>query len=186
MRRFSNFIEEINLNITIMLKPKVEQILNEQVGKEAYSSNLYLAMAVWSETNGLQGVAKWMYAQADEERLHMLKFIAYINERGGKAVIPAIDKPPVSFTNVLEIFEKTYEHEQYISDSINNIVGVCIDERDFSTQQWVQWFVNEQIEEESAVCSILDKLKLAGNGENLYLFDRDIFGMRTAVAVTAE
>ncbi len=169
-----------------MLKKKVEQILVEQVGKEAYSSNLYLAMASWAESNGLPGVSQWMYAQADEERMHMLKFIGYINERGGKAIIPAIEQPPHEFKNVKEIFAKTIEHERYISESINDIVGVCMDERDFSTHQWVQWFVTEQIEEEASVSEIIDKLNLIGDSGNLYHFDRDIIGMRTAPGTTAE
>lgn len=161
-----------------MLKEKVEKILVEQIGKEAYSSNLYLSMAVWAETNGYPGVAQWMYAQADEERMHMLKFIEYINERGGKGIIPAIDKPPFDFKSVSDLFARTYEHEQYISESINDIVAVCMEERDFPTNQWVQWFVTEQIEEEASVTEIIDRLNLIGDSGNLYHFDRDIMGMR--------
>ncbi|MFB6341278.1 ferritin [Saccharicrinis sp. FJH62] len=163
-----------------MLKEKVEKILVEQIGKEAYSSNLYLAMASWAECNGYPGIAQWMYAQSDEERVHMLKFVGYLNERGGKAVIPAIDAPPVDFKNVRDLFQRTMEHEQYISDAINTIVAVCHEERDFATHQWVQWFVNEQIEEEASVSNILDRLNLIGDSGNLYLFDRDIMGMRNS------
>lgn len=163
-----------------MLKEKVEKILVEQIGKEAYSSNLYLAMASWAECNGYPGIAQWMYAQADEERMHMLKFIAYINERGGKALIPAIEEPPCEFKSVSDIFEKTMAHEQYISEAINEIVAVCNQEKDFSTHQWVQWFVTEQIEEEASVSEIIDRLKLIGDNGSLYLFDRDIMSMRGA------
>ena len=162
-----------------MLNKKVEEILNRQVDREAYSSNLYLAMAVWAEVNGLEGTAKWLYAQADEERMHMLKFIAYINERGGRALITAIEQPPAEFNNVKEVFDKVLAHEQFVTASINEIVEVTLEEKDFTTHNWIQYFVTEQIEEESSVQSIIDKLKLMGNN-NLYMFDRDIMGMRSA------
>lgn len=162
-----------------MLSTKVESILNVQVEKECYSSHLYLAMAVWAEVNGMEGIAKWLYAQSDEERMHMLKFIGYINERGGQAKISAIKAPPAKLKNVKELFKAVLEHEMFISKSINEIVAVCVDERDFTTQNWVQWFVNEQIEEEKNVRQILDKLNLLGDG-NLYLFDKDIMSLRAA------
>jgi ferritin len=164
-----------------MLNKKVEKVLVDQIEKEGYSSNLYLAMASWAENQGLAGVAKWMYAQAEEERMHMLKFVAYVNERGGKAIISGFDKPPADFVSVKKMFEQVYEHEQYVSKSINDIVGVCIEEKDFTTQNWVQWFVTEQIEEEASVLAILDKLKLVGDG-SLYLFDRDILSLRGQAA----
>jgi len=162
-----------------MLNKKVEGILNRQVDREAYSSNLYLAMAVWAEVNGLEGTAKWLYAQADEERMHMLKFISYINERGGRALITAIEQPPSDFNNVKEVFDKVLAHEQFITASINEVVEVTLEEKDFTTHNWIQYFVTEQIEEESSVQGIIDKLKLMGNN-NLYMFDRDIMGMRSA------
>lgn len=167
-----------------MLKPEVENILNIQVEKESYSSHLYLAMASWAENNGLKGVAGWLYAQADEEKLHMLKIVQYINERDGRAVIPAIKQPPADFKNVKVLFEMVLEHEQFISASINEIAGVCVKENDFTTQNWVQWFVNEQIQEEASAREILDKLNLVGD-QNMYMFDRDIMGMRAAEAGTA-
>jgi ferritin len=162
-----------------MLNKKVEEILNRQVDREAYSSNLYLAMAVWAEVNGLEGTAKWLYAQSDEERMHMLKFISYINERGGRALITAIEQPPSDFNNVKEVFDKVLAHEQFVTASINEIVEVTLEEKDFTTHNWIQYFVTEQIEEESSVQGIIDKLKLMGNN-NLYMFDRDIMGMRSA------
>lgn len=163
---------------------KVEAILNQQIEKEGYSSQLYLAMAVWAENQGFGGIAQWLYAQAEEERLHMLKFIHYINERGAKAVISDIKKPPVDFANVKELFKEVLKHEQFISKSINDIVGVCLDERDFTTQSWVQWFVNEQIEEEASVRGINDKLAMLDN-DNLYIFDRDIMQLRNTATKTA-
>ena len=168
-----------------MLNKKVEQVLVIQLEKEAYSSNLYLSMAVWAETNGFEGTAKWFYAQAEEERIHMLKFIKYINERGGVAVISSIEQPPAEFKDIKAVFNKVLEHEEYVTGLINNIVGVCLEEKDFTTQSWVQWFVTEQIEEEASVCAIIDRLKLLGD-HNLYLFDRDIMGMRGNAPASAE
>lgn len=164
-----------------MLKQKIEDVLNEQVKKESYSSNLYLSMATWAETKGFAGIADWMYAQADEERLHMLKFIKYINDRGGHAIISEIDKPPVEHGTVKEMFEAVYKHEQFISESINEMVAVSFEEKDFTTNNWLQWFVNEQIEEEASVSNLLDKLNMIGS-ENMYLFDRDIMSLRNASA----
>lgn len=162
-----------------MVNKKVEDILNVQVEKEGYSSNLYLAMATWAETKGLEGVSKWLYAQADEERMHMLKLIGYINERGGHAIIPAFTKPPLDYKNVKHMFEEVLKHEQYVSASINEIVALCAQEKDYTTHNWIQWFVTEQIEEEASVRAIIDKLNLLGEG-GLYMFDRDIMGMRAA------
>ena len=160
-----------------MLPEKVEKILNEQILKEDYSSQLYLAMASWAENEGFQGVSEWLYAQAEEERVHMLKLVKYVNEREGKAVIPGIETPPSEFGSIREMFDKVLEHEKYISASINGIVAVCIAENDYTTQNWIQWFVTEQIEEESSVITIIDKLKLVGKN-NLYMFDRYIMSMR--------
>jgi ferritin len=164
-----------------MLKKKVEDICNRQVEREGYSSNLYLAMASWAETNGLAGVADWLYAQAGEEKLHMLKFIRYINERGGKAVMPAFKKPPTDFKNVEELFKEVLKHEQFVTSSINEIVDVTFSEKDFNTQNFLQWFVTEQVEEEASVQVILDKLKLGGKN-SLYQFDRDIMSLRATAA----
>jgi len=160
-----------------MLNKTIEKALNEQVEKEGYSSSLYLAMASWAEVKGMAGVAGWLYAQSDEERMHMLKFIKYINERGGKAIIPALKQPGKENSFVKKMFEEVLKHEQFISSSINNIVALCVTEKDFTTQHWIQWFVNEQIEEEANATKILDKLNLVGDG-NLYLFDRDIMSLR--------
>jgi ferritin len=168
-----------------MLKQKIEDVLNEQVQKEAYSSNLYLSMASWAEKNGFSGVAKWMFAQAEEERMHMLKIIEYINERGGHAIVSALDQPPVEHGSVKEMFEAVMKHEQFITDSINSIVAITMEEKDFTTHNWIQWFVTEQIEEEASVSLILDKLNMLGT-ENMYLFDRDIFNLRGTATSTSE
>jgi ferritin len=161
-----------------MLKPNVEKILNEQVKKEAYASFLYLAMASWADNAGYPGTSKWFYAQAAEENQHMLKIIGYINERGGKAEIPAVEQAPKSWNNIKDAFEGAYEHEKYVSESIYKIVELTLKEKDYATNNWIQWFVTEQIEEESSVNFILDKLNLFGEKINYYMFDRDILRMR--------
>ena len=160
-----------------MLPKKVEDILNVQVDKEGYSSHLYLSMAVWAETEGLSGIAGWLYNQAEEERMHMLKMVKYINDRDGKARIIAVKEPPSTFEGVKKMFEQILDHERFISASINEIAQVCIDEGDHTTHNWIQWFVTEQIEEEASVKAILDKLKLVGE-HHMYMFDRDIMGLR--------
>ena len=162
-----------------MLTKKIEKILNEQIVKEGYSSNLYLAMASWADKEGYAGIAQWFFAQAEEERLHMMKFIHFVNERGGHAIVPAFEEPPANFDGIKKVFDQVLAHEQYISGSINDIVALAIKENDYATHSWIQWFITEQIEEESTVQSIIDKLKMLGK-ENLYIFDRDIMGMRSA------
>lgn len=166
-----------------MLNKRVEDICNRQVEREGYSSNLYLAMASWAEINGLAGVADWLYVQSDEERMHMLKFVKYINERGGKAVMPAFQQPPVDFSNVQHVFEEVLRHEEFVTASINEIVAVTLEEKDFNTHNFLQWFVMEQVEEEASARAVLDKLKLIGSG-SLYQFDRDIMTLRTPSGTT--
>lgn len=153
----------------------VEKALNEQIVKEASSSQFYLAMASWAENNGLNGTAKFMYIHSDEERMHMLKLVKFINERGGKAIIPQIPQPPSEFKSLEKVFELLLEHEVMVSDSINNIVEICLKEKDHSTHNFMQWYVTEQLEEEALARGILDKLKLIGGDKGgLYLFDRDL------------
>ncbi|HLP72816.1 MAG TPA: ferritin [Bacteroidales bacterium] len=160
-----------------MLSKKIEDICNRQVEREGYSSNLYLAMASWAETNGLAGIAAWLYVQADEERIHMLKFIKYINERGGKAVMPALKQPPVDYKGVREMFEEVLKHEEFVTSSINEIVALTLEEKDYNTHNFLLWFVMEQVEEEASARAILDKLRLVGT-HNMYEFDRDIMSLR--------
>lgn len=160
-----------------MLPKKIEKLLNEQIEKEGYSSNLYLAMASWADKEGYAGIAQWLFAQAEEERMHMMKFVNFINERGGHAIVPSFDKPPTEFDNIKKMFNQVLEHEKYITGTINDIVALAIKENDFATHNWIQWFVTEQIEEESSVQTIIDKLNMLGD-KNMYMFDRDIMGLR--------
>ncbi len=157
------------------MNPRVEKALNEQVVKESSSSQFYLAMASWSENNGLNGTAQFLYTHSDEERFHMLKLIKFINERGGKAIIPGITKPPVEFDNLEHVFELLLEHELAVTASINDLVDICLQEKDYTTHNFVQWYVSEQLEEEALARSILDKLKLIGGDKGgMYMFDRDL------------
>jgi ferritin len=164
-----------------MLNKKVEDICNRQIEREGYSSNLYIAMASWAENNGYAGVAGWLYSQSDEERIHMMKFIRYINERGGKAVIPIFKKPVAEFKSVEEVFREVLKHEEFVTASINEIVALTLEEKDFNTHNFLQWFVMEQVEEEASARMILDKVRLVGKN-NMYEFDRDIQSLRTPAA----
>jgi ferritin len=161
-----------------MLTKKVEEFCNRQIEREGHSSNLYLAMASWAEAKGLSGIAAWLYAQAEEERAHMLRFIKWVNERGGNAVIPEFKKPPVKYKGIPEIFAEVLKHEQYITASINEVLEVAVAEKDHATTNWIQWFVKEQVEEESSAQQILDKLQLAGQ-HGVYFLDRDIMNLRS-------
>ena len=164
-----------------MIKKKIEDICNRQIEREGFSSILYIAMASWAENKGYPGIALWLYSQAEEEKLHMLKFIKYINERGGKAIIPAFKKPVAEFKSVENVFTEVLKHEEFITDSINEIVGLTLEEKDFNTNNFLQWFVFEQVEEETSARTILDKVRLVGTN-NMYQFDRDILSLRTPAA----
>jgi len=164
-----------------MLTKKVEEFCNRQIEREGYSSNLYLAMASWAESKGMAGMSEWLYVQADEERMHMLKFIKYVTERGGTAVVPAFKQPPVKYKGIKEMFKEVMKHEQFITGSINEVLAAAISEKDYATTNWIQWFVNEQVEEEKSVQLIIDKLELAGEA-GLYFLDRDIMSLRNTAA----
>lgn len=161
-----------------MVTKKVESALNQQILLEASSSQYYLAMASWAETQGLEGIAAFLYNHSDEERLHMLKLIKYVNERGGKAMIPALKAQPQTFKSVQFVFEEVLRHEVLVSGEINGLVEICLKEKDYTTHNFLQWYVSEQIEEEALARKILDKLKFIGNDKSgLYFFDRDLAGM---------
>ena len=158
-----------------MLSKKIESALNEQVALEHESSQYYLAMASWAEVKGYRGVSMFLFRQSEEERMHMLKLFHYINDRGGHALVPSPAAPPKSFTNVNEVFEHILEHEQKVSLEINNLVDSCLKEKDYTTNNFLQWYVTEQIEEENQARFALDKLRLIGNDKGgMYQFDRDL------------
>jgi ferritin len=157
------------------MNTRVEEALNDQIKKEASSSQFYLAMASWAEGNGLNGTAKFLYRHSDEERFHMLKLVKFVNERGGVAIIPGLETPPKEFQTLENVFQLLLEHELGVTESINNLVDVCLQEKDYTTHNFMQWYVSEQLEEEALARTILDKIKLIGNDKGgLYLLDRDL------------
>ncbi|MFA5299991.1 MAG: ferritin [Lutibacter sp.] len=158
-----------------MLSEKMQSILNKQIRIEAESSQIYLAMASWSEIKGFEGISQFMYAQSDEERMHMLKLFKYINERGGQAIVTELSAPALEFGSVKEMFETLFKHEVFVSQSINELVHISLEEKDYATHNFLQWYVAEQIEEEAQARTILDKINLIGNDKGgMYLFDNDI------------
>ena len=158
-----------------MLKKKIEDALNNQVELEAASSQFYLAMASWAETQGMNGTAKFLYMHSDEERMHMLKLVKYVNERGGHAQISDLKAPETEFGSLQKMLQKLYEHELFVSQSINELVHITLEEKDYATHNFLQWYVAEQLEEEALARTVLDKINLIGDDKGgLYLFDRDI------------
>jgi ferritin len=158
-----------------MLSKSIEKALNDQIRIEAESSQIYLAMACWAEVKGLEGVAVFMYKQSQEERDHMLRLVRFINERGGHAQVSELSAPNVTFKSFKEMFEELFKHEVFVSKSINELVHISLQEKDYATHNFLQWYVSEQIEEEAMARTILDKINLIGDDKGgLYLFDRDI------------
>ncbi|WP_299529923.1 ferritin [Ulvibacterium sp.] len=158
-----------------MLSKKVEKALNGQIRIEAESSQVYLSMASWAEVKGLEGISQFMYKHSDEERMHMLKLIKFVNERGGHATISDLKAPKTEFGTFQKMFQELYDHEIFVSKSINDLVHVTLEEKDYATHNFLQWYVAEQIEEEALARTILDKINLIGNDKGgLYLFDRDV------------
>jgi len=169
-----------------MLSPAVSKALNKQIELEGFSSQYYLSMASWAETQGLNGVSAFLYHHADEERMHMLKLIKFVNERGGHGVVPALKQPPNTFKSVKSIFEEILKHEIGVTSDINGLVDATLKEKDYTTHNFLQWYVSEQIEEEALARRIVDKLKLIGDDKGgLYFFDRDLETM-AANAASAE
>ena len=161
-----------------MLNPKIEKALNQQVELEAASSQVYLAMASWAEVNGYEGIAGFLFKHSDEERMHMLKLLKFINERGGHGVVPALKQPAAKYKGVKDLFQDVLNHEILVSTEINKLVDICLKEKDYTTHNFLQWYVSEQIEEEALARKIIDKLKLIGSDPGgLYFFDRDIAPM---------
>ncbi len=168
------------LKPTTMLSNAIQEALNKQVQMEAESSQAYLAMASWAEIQpGLEGVTEFFYKQSDEERVHELKLIRFINERGGFATIPPLPQPMITFQSLRRVFEEFLKHELQVSNSINDLVHLSLAEKDYATHNFLQWYVNEQIEEERTARNLNDKLEMIGDDKSgLYLFDRDILNYR--------
>jgi ferritin len=165
-----------------MLSENMKNLLNAQVALEAQSSQAYLAMASWAETQpGLDGVTAFFYRHSDEERMHMLKLIGYINERGGFAIVPPLEQPILTFPSLKHAFDALLRHEIHVSQSINHLVDAAMQEKDFATHNFLQWYVAEQVEEEQLARKLNDKLEMIGDDKSgLYLFDRDIMNVGQA------
>jgi len=158
-----------------MVSKNVEKALNEQIKKEEHSSRIYLAMASWCERNGYPGASDWLYAQTEEERLHMLKLVHYLNDRGGNVLVDKLEAPAAKYKSLLDIFQQVLKHEEFISASINELYAICVKEKDFTTANYLQWYINEQIEEESTARSILDQINLAGAEKGgLFMVDKEL------------
>lgn len=158
-----------------MISENIESSLNSQLKLEANASMQYLAMASWAEINGYNGVAGFFYSQSEEEKMHMLKLIKFVNERGGTAIVPALEKPENEFESLQELFTTFLESEEKVTNSVNQIVFECLEVKDYTTHNFMQWYVAEQTEEEALARTILDKLRIIGDDKGgLYLFDRDI------------
>ena len=165
-----------------MLSKTMQDALNEQVKIEAESSQVYLAMASWAEIQpGIENITAFFYRHSDEERMHMLKLIHFINERGGFAMVPELKQPNLTFPSINHAFKDLLNHEVFVSQSINNLVDIALSEKDYATHNFLQWYVAEQIEEEALARTLNDKLELIGDDKGgLYLFDRDILNVSVA------
>ncbi len=161
-----------------MLSDPVIKKLNEQVNFEFFSSNMYLQMSSWCAKNGFEGAAKFLSVHAEEEMLHMKKLFIYINDTGAMAILDNIDAPKNKFGSLKEVFEEIYQHEKLITKKINELVEITLNQKDFSTFNFLQWYVAEQHEEEKLFSSILDKLKLLGDSSTaLYHLDNELSKM---------
>ena len=161
-----------------MINEKVEKALNDQVNAEMYSSYMYLSMSAYFESIDLPGFAQWMKVQSQEEMVHTMKMYDYIIERGGRMKFSTIEAPPAEWDGTEDVFKETLAHEQMVTGLINNLVDIALAEKDHATNIFLQWFVSEQVEEESTVSSVLQHLKMVGDhGHGLFMMDREL-GMR--------
>ncbi len=169
-----------------MLGKKIEEAFNEQINWELYSGYLYLSMSAYFHSINLSGFAKWMYAQALEEGSHAMKFFNFINERGGRVELLATKAPEKEWDSPLAAFEQAYEHECFVSSRINDLVNLSLEEKDHASNNFLQWFVSEQVEEEASVDEVVQKLKLiGGDGGGLFMIDQEL-GQRVFAPPAAE
>ncbi|MGZ2369657.1 ferritin [Ancylomarina sp. YFZ004] len=166
------------------LNKNVEAILNNQINKEFWSAYFYLSMSNYLNANGMSGFANWMKVQFEEETSHAMKMMDFVNERGGRVILDPIAEVPSEWEGVLNIYEETLKHEELVTSLINECVNVAIAEKDHATVNFLQWFVDEQVEEESGVSEIIDQLKMIGcQGNGLYMIDKE-FKSRVFVDAT--
>lgn len=164
-----------------MLSKIIQKTLNEQIAKEAHASNYYLSMASWCEKSGYFGSAKFLYKHSESEHIHMMKLFHYVNEAGGHALAPQLEKVASDFKSLHQVFELTYKNEVNVTLSINQLVDLCLHEKDYSTFNFLQWYVAEQHEEERLFKSILDLIRIIAIDEKGYfLIDKEIGKMSVA------
>lgn len=158
-----------------MLSQAMTDQLNHQINLEMYSSHLYLQMSSWCSYKALDGCAKFLHLHANEEMTHMHRLLNYVQETGAFAIVGGMDAPPTQFSSLTELFEQIYEHETFITSKINALVHLATTEPDYSTLQFLQWYVAEQHQEEFLFKGILDKIKLIGTeGQGIFFIDREI------------
>ena len=158
-----------------MLNQKIQDAFNKHLNSELYSSYLYLSMTSYFESQNLKGMANWMKIQVQEELIHVMKFFDFINERDGNVILTQVEAPKIDWKSPLEAFEKTYEHEIMVTGFVNELVNLTIRESDHAANTFLQWFVTEQVEEESSSKTIVDKLKLVGdNSVALFMIDGEL------------
>ena len=158
-----------------MVSENIANLINEQIAKEQFAAQYYLSMSAWFNSRDLEGIANYFRVQSKEELMHADKMFDYLADVGGEIVIGEIAKPPHNFENVQDVFEKALEHERVVTRSIFNIVKAANDEGDFATVSFLQWFINEQVEEESSASLLVSKIKMVkDNPSALYLFDQEL------------
>ncbi len=168
-----------------MLSERMQKAINDQINAELYSSYMYAAMSMYFQSVDMSGAAGWMNAQAKEELIHAEKFMDYINGRGGRVTLQTIEKPPSEWKSVLDTFEAALKHEQKVSSMINSLVTLARDEKDHMTDNFLQWYVAEQVEEEASAAEVVRKLKLIGDsGGGMFMIDNEL-GRRGLVPETA-
>ncbi|PID57190.1 ferritin [candidate division KSB3 bacterium] len=169
-----------------MLSKRMEEALNKQVTAEFYSSYLYLSMSADFAAKNLEGFASWMQMQAQEEWDHGMKIYNYILEKGGTIKLEAIKAPPTSWKNAVDAFDTTLKHEQHVTGLFNNLASLAIEEKDHATGIFLQWFVSEQVEEESTASGILERLKMVGDSpQGLFMMDSNLAARQAFTASAA-
>ncbi|MCK5804273.1 MAG: ferritin [Lentisphaeria bacterium] len=157
-----------------MLSEKMLNALNEQINREFYSAYFYLQMAAYLDDQSLSGMANWMKIQTQEESAHAMILFNYVSERGGFVDLGAIEKPPMDYNSPLEVFEQVYEHEQKVTAMINALMVLANEENDFATRNRLEWFVAEQVEEESNASSLVGALRRIGSGNGIFMLDKEL------------
>ena len=158
-----------------MISKTLEKAINEQINKELYSEYLYISMQAWFASKNLDGFANWMEVQSKEERFHAMKFFNFVLERGGRVELMAIDKPDFEFGTPQNAFKMTLEHEKFVSKSINDLMDIAIQENDHASKSFLQWFVDEQVEEEATADKILSRLEMVkDNISGLFMMDNEL------------